>query len=342
MIETIVIGAGKWALECWAPLLGQHRDRYHVTAVIDPNPGHADRLALELGLKPTDVFATAAEALTYRPGTEAGIVLSSPESHAEPIITLADAGVHVLTEKPLATTPDDVARIAQAVTTSGVKAAVIQNYRYQQRIQLARSIAATGELGPLQYLTARFAADYRVPGSWDVGEAHTMEDPLLIEASIHHLDMIRYLTGRDIDTITAQTANPAGSSFRGDCIGGALVTLDGGGFALYEASLLAAGTESRWRNEYYRLEHRDGAITCDGPTVTVARDRNVRVHHVPDEDMFTGHRTLVRAFADWLDGGPAVETTVADNLHSVAAVFAALTSTRTAAPARVIIPTTAT
>jgi len=126
------------------------------------------------------------------------------------------------------------------------------------------------------------------------------------EPSIHHLDMIRYLTGRDIDTATAPTANPAGSSFRGDCIGGALVTLDGGGFALYEASLLAAGTESRWRNEYYRLEYRDGAITCDGPTVTVARDRNVRVHHVPDKDMFTGHRTLVRAFADWIDGGPAI------------------------------------
>lgn len=338
MTETIVVGAGKWALECWAPLLGQYEDHYHVTAVVDPNPVHGGRLANALGLSATSVFASVAEALTSRPDTQAGIVLSSPENHAEPIITLAQAGVHVLTEKPLATTLEDAAMISHAVQQSGVKAGVIQNYRYQQGIQLARTIAASGELGPLHFVTARFAADYRAPGSWDVGEAHTMDDPLLVEASIHHLDMIRYLTGRDIATVTAQTANPAGSSFRGDCIAGALLTLHGGGFALYEASLLAAGTENRWRNEYYCLEYRDGAIICDGTTVSVVRGRSTRVHYAPDVDMFSGHRVLVKAFADWLNNGPAVETTVADNLHSLAAVFAAITSTRTAATAPVVLP----
>ncbi|MGH3630322.1 MAG: Gfo/Idh/MocA family protein [Sciscionella sp.] len=340
MIDTIVVGAGKWALECWVPLLNEYRDRYRVSAVVDPDRAHAEHLAGALGLEPSDTFVTVPDAVSQRPSAVAGIVLSSPEHHAGPIIDLANAGRHVLTEKPLATTSTDLARITEAVHAGDVQAAVIQNYRYQRRIQLARTLAASGELGPFHYLAARFAADYRQPESWDVGDAHTMNDPLLVEGSIHHLDMIRYLTGRNIDTITAYTANPTGSSFHGDCIGGALIRLDGGGFALYEASLLAAATENRWRNEYYRLEFEGGAITCDGPTVTVVRERSTRVHHVPDEDMFTGHRTLVTAFADWLEGGPAIETTIADNAFSIAAIFAAITSTRTGTPARVIVPAT--
>lgn len=45
--------------------------------------------------------------------------------------------------------------------------------------------------------------------------------------------------------------------------------------------------------------------------------------------MFTGHRTLLGAFAGWLQDGVPVETTLEDNLRSLAAVFAAIQSSRT-------------
>jgi predicted dehydrogenase len=338
MINTVVVGAGKWALECWAPLLNAHRDRYRVQAIVDPVPAHTHRLAAALSLDPARCHASIDAALVATPGLTAAIVLSAPEHHAENIVELANAGLHVLTEKPLATNPDDADRILTAVADNEVKAAVIQNYRYQQRIQLTRTLSQNGHLGPLHYLVVRFAADYRQPGSWDVGDAHHMDAPLLVEASIHHLDMVRYLTGRDIQAVTALTTNPPGSSFAGDCIGAALLDLGDGVFALYEATLLAAGSENRWRNEYYRLEHRDGSLTCDGPTVTVTRDGVSKRQTATDQDMFTGHRHLVHAFADWLDGGPAPETTVTDNVRSLTGVFAALTSTGAGA-ARIDVPT---
>ncbi|MGH4010535.1 MAG: Gfo/Idh/MocA family protein [Pseudonocardiaceae bacterium] len=181
----------------------------------------------------------------------AGIVLTAPEQHADCIVELAKAGLHLLTEKPLATTTPAATTIADTVHRTGVKLAVVQNYRHQPTIQAARHILAAGDLGAMHYITARFAADYRERGSWDVGEAHTMPDPLLAEGSIHHLDMIRYLTGQDIATVTAITTNPPSSSFAGDAVAGLLLRLTDHGFALYEATLLAAGTENRWRQEHY-------------------------------------------------------------------------------------------
>jgi predicted dehydrogenase len=168
-----------------------------------------------------------------------------------------------------------------------------------------------------------------------------MDDPLLIEATIHHLDMIRYLSGADITHVTAATTNPTGSSFHGDSLGGLLLRLDNGAFALYEASLLAAGSENRWRAEHYRAECHHGSLTCDGPTVTITRGRNVQVLHAPDSDMFDGHRTQLATFANWVTSdGPPVETTLHDNTRSISAIFAALTSTRTGTTAPVATPHT--
>jgi predicted dehydrogenase len=339
MRNIVVIGAGKWAHECWAPLLRDHQHHYTVRAVVDPELPRALSLATSLGIDHITVHATLADALDRHDDLAAGIVLTSPEHHAEVIVQLARGGLDVLTEKPLATSTADLDALTASVTRCGIKLGVIQNYRYQNRIRAARHILTSGELGELHYLVARFAADYRQPGSWDVGDAHTMDDPLLIEASVHHLDMIRYLSGADITHVTAATTNPAGSSFHGDSLGGLLLRLDNGAFALYEASLLAAGSENRWRAEHYRAECRHGSLTCDGPTLTITRGRNAQVLHTPDTDMFDGHRAQLASFSNWLAGdGQPVETTLDDNSRSISAVFAALTSTRTGTTARVATP----
>jgi predicted dehydrogenase len=326
VIDTIVVGAGKWAHECWVPLMAQHSDQYKVVAVVDPRPQRGASLAMALGLPRAAVHLDIDSALNCCSGATCGIVLSSPEHHAACITNLAGAGLDVLTEKPLATTATDVSSIVEAVSTSGIKLAAIQNYRYQNRIQTARRLLTDGHLGDVHFLTCRFAADYRRPGSWDVGTAHTMDSPLLIEGAIHHLDTLRYLAGRDIRRVAAVTRNPIGSSFAGDCIGGILLWLEDGLFAIYEATLLAAGSVHSWRHECYRVECAQGSLTCDGPSIMVTRERHNQVIYAPDPDMFVGHRTLLRGFAEWLDGGPPVETTLEDNLRSVGALLAAVSA----------------
>ena len=329
-VNVVVVGAGKWARECWAPLLNEQPHLYTVRAVVDPRPSAAAALAADLRLPPENTYSDLDSAIAAAAPIDAGIVLTGPEQHAAVIVELAEHGLHVLTEKPLATSGEQASRIAGAVRAAGVKAAVVQNYRYETRIQRFRDLLRSGDLGPLSHLVARFAADYRRPGSWDVGDAHRMPDPLLIEGAIHHLDMIRYLTGSEITTVSAMTRNPAWSSFAGPAAGSVLLGLTGGGIALYEGTLLAAGEQRRWHREHYRAECRDGSLVLDGELITVHQNGTAVTIPVPADHSRHGHRAVTRAFAHWLGGGPEPDTRLADNLRSLAAVLAARDSSEAA------------
>jgi predicted dehydrogenase len=330
-IGVVVVGAGKWAHECWVPLLTETRANYHVRAVVDPRLGAAEALSATLGLGADAAFEDLDSAVRSTTGLTAGIVLAGPDQHATTICALAGHGLHVLTEKPLAVTAGEATTIEMVARRAGVRVAVVQNYRHETRIQRFRQLLHSGALGPLSYLVARFAADYRRPGSWDVGDAHDMPDPLLVEGSIHHLDMIRHLTGAEIRTVAAVTGDPAWSSFAGPAAAGVLVGLSDGSFAVYEGNLLAAGEQRRWHREYYRAECRDGAVELDGDQIRIHRGTSVpEIITVPADDARHGHQTVLAEFARWLHGGDPASTCLADNLRSVAAVFAARDAAATA------------
>lgn len=330
-IDVVVVGAGKWAHECWVPLLNEHRARYVVRAVVDRRPGAAAQLAAALDLAADAAYEDLDGAVRAIPGLAAGIVLTGPEQHAVTICALAEHGLDVLTEKPLAVSAHQAVTIQSAAQRTGARVAVVQNYRHETRIQRFRQLLHSEELGPLSYLTARLAADYRQPGSWDVGDAHDMPDPLLVEGSIHHLDMIRYLTGAEIRTVAAVTGDPPWSSFAGPAAAGALLGLSDGTFAIYEGNLLAAGEQRRWHRELYRAECRHGTLVLDADHIRIHRGSAApEVVPVPADHPRHGHRIVLAEFADWLHGGPAPSTALADNLRSIAAVFAARDTAATA------------
>lgn len=325
MKRVLVVGAGKWALEHWAPLLRAHADHVQVVGVVDIDPVAARAFASEYG----DDVPTFSALHEGAAGADACIVLTPPEHHAQAIEDAAAMGLPVLTEKPLATSWSDLSRILTA-TRDTIPCAVVQNYRYEGHIQRVRQVIRDSELGPVNLAYARFGADYRVPGSWDVGDAHNMPNPLLVEASIHHVDMLRYLTGLDITGVTAATNNPAATSFTGGCLGVALFTFDGGVVGHYEGNLLAAGDERRWHREEYRIECADGSISCVGNDIWLSR-ANVREQLQPaDGDArWGGHAEVLRQFFGWLDGGAASETRVEDNARSAAAVLGAIDASAT-------------
>ena len=330
-IGVVVLGAGKWAHECWVPLLTEHRSQYVVRAVVDPRPGAAADLAEALDLPTDAAFHDLDSALHTTAGVGAGIVLTGPDEHAAAICALADHGLDVLTEKPLAVSAHQVMDIQAAVRQARVRVAVVQNYRHETRIQRFRELLRGGQLGPRSSLVARCAADYRQPGSWDVGDAHDMADPLLVEGAIHHLDMIRYLTGAEIRTVAAVTGNPDWTSFSGPATAGVLLGLSDGSFAIYEGNLLAAGEQRRWHREHYRAECRDGALVLGAEQIRIHRGASApEILAVPADHPRHGHRVVLDQFADWLRGGPEPTTALADNLRSVAAVLAARDTAATA------------
>ncbi|HEV8633111.1 MAG TPA: Gfo/Idh/MocA family oxidoreductase [Chloroflexota bacterium] len=238
----------------------------------------------------------------------------------------------ILSEKPLADSWEACAEIYRAVRQAGVKMQVVQNYRFYPPTWTMRRVLRSGALGRINYLVARFAADYRQFGSWDTELRYRIRHAMLLEGGVHHLDMLRNLTGADCQRIVGWDWNPPWSSSDGEFNALFALRMTNGVPALYEGSAVAAGTQNRWREELYRAE-------CETGAVSVGRDRIVRIdrfrrgslvtEEVPTEQSaHEGHAEVLRQFLDWLDGGPPPETALDDNLRTAAAVFGAIEASR--------------
>jgi predicted dehydrogenase len=69
--------------------------------------------------------------------------------HAEPTIAAAEAGKHVLCEKPLGRNAEESYELWQRVSATGVKHMCAFNYRFVPAVRLARELADAGEIGDL-------------------------------------------------------------------------------------------------------------------------------------------------------------------------------------------------
>ena len=80
--------------------------------------------------------------------------------HAEPTIAAAEAGKHVLCEKPLGRDADESYDIWQRVAATGVKHLCAFNYRFVPAVRLAREMIDAGELGEIRHFRGRYLQDW--------------------------------------------------------------------------------------------------------------------------------------------------------------------------------------
>jgi predicted dehydrogenase len=98
-------------------------------------------------------FSTPDELLSS--DAEGVIVCSASSEHAEDIIKIAKSGKHIFTEKVLALTDADCDRIETAVNESGVTFVISLFQKYLGSCIAAKKVAASGELGKLNYMRFR-------------------------------------------------------------------------------------------------------------------------------------------------------------------------------------------
>ena len=96
------------------------------------------------------------EAMLADPAIEAVYIPLPNDLHAEWAIKAAEAGKHVLCEKPLAVGVADVRSMFRAAHKAGVKLAEAYPYMAQPQTILMNSLLAEGAIGPIQTVAAAF------------------------------------------------------------------------------------------------------------------------------------------------------------------------------------------
>ena len=192
-----------------------HSNAFHKIAYMTWPPPLLPRLALIAG-RNEEAVREAAERYGYENWTtdwhdliaDPSIGLldnGGPNSvHAEPTILAAQAGKHVICEKPLGRDAEESHRIWREVSATGVKHMCAFNYRFVPAVRLARELIEAGEVGDIRHFRGRYLQDWGDDPKLDTWRFHADEagSGALGDLAAHVIDVSRYLVG-EIDTVSA-------------------------------------------------------------------------------------------------------------------------------------------
>lgn len=137
-------------------------------------------------------------------GIDAAIVATSTAVHAEAVLTLADAGVHTMVEKPLASSLEDGEAMVKAFEDAGLIGAVGYVERCNPALLEMRKLVAEGFLGEIYQVATRRQSPFPARIA-DVG--------VVKDLATHDVDLAAWVSGSEYELIFAQTGYRSGREF---------------------------------------------------------------------------------------------------------------------------------
>jgi predicted dehydrogenase len=167
----------------------EHPDRVRLTAVCDIVEPLAQEYAKKAGVK---AVYTDYDDMLRNADIDAVDICTGPNFHAPLAITAAQAGKHVLTEKPMGHTLQACRDMIEAADTAGVTLMVAHQLRYSPDATAVKRLIDEGKLGEIvaarTHLFTEGTGGKKPPTAADGGG-------ILLTNSIHHIDLLRYYVG---------------------------------------------------------------------------------------------------------------------------------------------------
>ena len=197
-IKWGVIGAGGIALRRTIPEAVAMPGNAELAAVMDIDPERAEAVGKKFGVPH---YSTEADLLAA--GIDAVYIATPPNVHCGQVIQAAEAGKHILCEKPVAVSVGEIDRMEAAVKKAGVKFALgfcMRNNVYNKK---ARELVASGALGSIVMGRAQLTCWYPpIPGAWRQ-DASVSHGGAMIDMGTHCLDLLEWITGSKIVEVAA-------------------------------------------------------------------------------------------------------------------------------------------
>ncbi|WP_172300277.1 Gfo/Idh/MocA family protein [Pseudoruegeria sp. HB172150] len=301
-----VVGAGMAALP-HARALRDLSDRIDVCGVYTRNPETRQAFSREYGFPVADDLGT----LVADPAVDALLLLTPPDARLDPIRSFAEAGKHILSEKPLGRTAEEAAACIDICDRARVKLGVVFQHRFRAASVKLRQMVEDGALGSIELVRAevpwwRDQSYYDAPGR---GTRARDGGGVLISQAIHTLDLMLSLTGpvAEVQALAATTGlhslecedfATAGLRFASGAVGSVMATT-----AAYPGepeSIRLDGTKGSvtLRSGILRVHWRDGTEETIGEEATGTGGGADPMAFPHD-----WHMDLISAFADAVSNG---------------------------------------
>jgi len=333
--QAVLVGCGRIS-ERWLDAITAHpllKDKLEIVGLVDIDPLAVRSRAAQFGLSGARI-GTDLDAMLAATKPDVVFDVALPAAREEIVATSLQHGAHVLSEKPLAETPETAMRIVDLARSAGRIHAVIQNRRFVSGVRRIRRAIKTGIIGDLTALHCDFFMGIHFEGF-----RQTMDHVLLLDMSIHTFDAARFMAGLEPSAVYCLENNPRGSSHAHGAAVDAIFEFGKDVVFNYRGSFSAEGANTSWEGAW-RIIGSQGTLLWDGADELVAkiavgetkRHRDVQAVDIPpvaNENKTHGHASVIHEFLDAIEQGRAPETASDDNLKTLAMVFAAIDSART-------------
>jgi predicted dehydrogenase len=158
-----LIGCGNVGVNGHLPAV-QATEGMAIVAAADPTPERLQAAAEAAGLSPDDLYLDWRELLA-RPDVEAVIVATPQRYRPEIVIAAAQAGKHILAEKPLALAPAAAQSMIDAAREHGVTLATVHNYHFMPVYQEIKAVLESGEIGEPEIAVLNYLGVEDRPGA---------------------------------------------------------------------------------------------------------------------------------------------------------------------------------
>lgn len=197
--RVVLVGTGIRGSTFWGKFIREnYGDVAEFVGLCDINPGRVEFARSYIGVPDCPTFTNFDEMLaTVKP--DLVMVTTVDSTHDEFIVKSLNAGIDVVTEKPMTTTADKCSNIVGAARASSARLIMGFNYRYGSVFTKVKELLTAGEIGEVTsvdfnwYLNNYHGASYF--RRW-----HGIRDKsgtLLLHKAAHHFDLLNWWIGSD-------------------------------------------------------------------------------------------------------------------------------------------------
>lgn len=178
------------------------------------------------------------------------VYIASPViCHARQAMAAADAGKHILIEKPLAVTAEKGEEVVQYCREKGVKIAAGFMMRFGTHVQEMKKAIAENKIGRIVSGYAQFTCWYPdMPGNWKQSKKNG--GGCLVDMGVHCIDLMQYITGSKVTEVMALN-DTLSFQYEVEDTSTVLMRLENGCQCVVQSNFNIPDAAAKWRLEFF-------------------------------------------------------------------------------------------